>query len=80
MGKSFCFVEKWTDEYSFGQEQIPIPAIQAITSGGQPGQAATSAGQSVSTLLAAANPCAKVYTPDVFPHLNTNLDSCNKPT
>jgi hypothetical protein len=45
---------------SFGQEQIPIPAIQAVTSGGGPGVADTLAGSAISTLLAAANPCAKV--------------------
>jgi hypothetical protein len=48
------------DENSFGQEQIPIPAIQALSSFGQSGQAATLAGSSISTLLGAANPCAKV--------------------
>ena len=45
---------------SFGQEQIPIPAIAAVTSGGAPGQAATIAGAAVSDLLAEANACAKV--------------------
>jgi hypothetical protein len=44
---------------SFGQEQIPISAIAAAP-GGSSGQAQTLAGQSVSTLLGAANPCAKV--------------------
>jgi hypothetical protein len=45
---------------SFGQEQIPIPAIAAVTSGGAPGQAATIAGAAISDLLAEANACAKV--------------------
>ena len=45
--------------HSFGQEQIPIPAIAAAP-GGSSGQAQTLAGQSISTLLGAANPCAKV--------------------
>jgi hypothetical protein len=45
--------------YSFNQEQIPIAAIQAVTSGGAPGVAATLAGSAIGTLLAAANPCAK---------------------
>lgn len=44
----------------FGQEQIPIPAIQAVTSGGAPGVAATLAGSAISTILAATNPCLKV--------------------
>ena len=46
-------------EARFAQEQIPIPAISALTAGA-PGVAQTLAGSSVSTLLAAANPCAKV--------------------
>jgi hypothetical protein len=50
----------YPDHYSFGQEQIPIPAISAVTSGGGPGVAATLAGSAVSTILAATNPCAKV--------------------
>jgi hypothetical protein len=43
----------------FGQEQIPIAAISSAP-GGSSGQAQTLAGQSISTLLGAANPCAKV--------------------
>lgn len=53
-----------TDAFSFGQEQIPIPAIQAVTSGGAPGVAATLAGSAISDLLAAANPCAKLRKAD----------------
>lgn len=47
-------------EARFGQEQEPISAISAVTSGGGPGVAATLAGGAISTLLGAANPCAKV--------------------
>ncbi len=43
----------------FGQEQVPIPAIAALTAG-PPGVAQTLAGQAVSDILAAANACAKV--------------------
>jgi hypothetical protein len=46
-------------EARFGQEQVPIAAISA-SSGGNSGDAATLAGSAISTLLAAANPCAKV--------------------
>ena len=47
-------------EARFGQEQVPIPAIEALSSFGQSGQAATLAGNSIQFLLAAANPCGKV--------------------
>lgn len=47
-------------EARFGQEQVPIPAISALSAFGSSGQAATLAGQSISFLLAAANPCGKV--------------------
>lgn len=47
-------------EARFGQEQTPIPAIQALSAFGSSGQAATLAGGSIQFLLAAANPCAKV--------------------
>lgn len=61
---------------SFGQEQIPIAAISAVTSGGQPGQAATIAGGAISTLLAAANPCAKLQTADtIISELGTGADA-----
>ncbi|KAH8816396.1 hypothetical protein F5884DRAFT_220733 [Xylogone sp. PMI_703] len=63
-------------EARFGQEQVPIPAIQAVTSGGQPGQAATLAGQSVSTLLAATNACAKLQQADlIISELGTGADA-----
>ncbi|KAL1854599.1 hypothetical protein Plec18170_004689 [Paecilomyces lecythidis] len=51
-------------EARFGQEQIPVAAVQAVTSGGQPGQAATLAGAVPGVLLAAANPCAKLQLAD----------------
>jgi len=63
LGMSSCqlsFTEISLTHSSFGQEQAPIAAIQAVTSGGNPGEAATLAGASISLLLAAANPCAKV--------------------
>ncbi len=46
-------------EARFGQEQGngAISAISALSDLGQSGQAATLAGQSISFLLAAANPC-----------------------
>lgn len=47
--------------HSFGQENVPIQAISDVTSGGQPGQAATLGGAAISTLLGAASPCDKVF-------------------
>ncbi len=44
----------------FGQEQVPIAAISDLSAFGESGQAATLAGQSISFLLGAANPCGKV--------------------
>ncbi|TAQ87671.1 hypothetical protein B7494_g4022 [Chlorociboria aeruginascens] len=62
-------------EARFGQEQIPIAAIAAVQ-GGSPGQAATLAGQSVSFLLAAANPCGKLQQADlIVATLGTGADS-----
>jgi hypothetical protein len=49
-------------EARFGQEQLPIAAIQAIQ-GGDPGAASTIAGATISDLLCAADPCAKVRSP-----------------
>jgi hypothetical protein len=46
-------------EARFGQEQLPIAAIQAVK-GGNSGQASTIAGAAISDLLGAANSCAKV--------------------
>ncbi|OAQ60702.1 hypothetical protein VFPPC_14117 [Pochonia chlamydosporia 170] len=52
----------------FGQEQGDgaIAAIGALTDLGQPGQAATLAGQSIQFLLAAANPCGKLTQADLI--------------
>ncbi|KAH8669440.1 hypothetical protein BGZ60DRAFT_375876 [Tricladium varicosporioides] len=52
-------------EARFGQEQLPISAISSAP-GGQSGQAATLAGQSISFLLAAANPCDKLKQADLI--------------
>ncbi|KAF4636201.1 hypothetical protein G7Y89_g1896 [Cudoniella acicularis] len=52
-------------EARFGQEQVPIAAIQDAP-GGSSGQAATLAGSSISTLLAAANPCDKLKQADLI--------------
>jgi hypothetical protein len=49
-------------EARFGQEQVPIAAISALSNFGSSGQAATLAGQSISFLLAAANPCGGDFT------------------
>lgn len=63
-------------EARFGQEQIPIPAISAVTSGGAPGQAATIAGAAVSDLLAGANACAKLQRADqIIAELGTGADA-----
>ncbi|KAH8827079.1 hypothetical protein DL96DRAFT_1605421 [Flagelloscypha sp. PMI_526] len=63
-------------EARFGQEQVPIQAISQVTSGGGPGVAATIAGGAISTLLAAANPCAKLQTADsIIDQLGTGADA-----
>ncbi|KAL6691217.1 hypothetical protein J3F84DRAFT_167397 [Trichoderma pleuroticola] len=53
-------------EARFGQEQGngAIAAIQALSNLGQPGQAATLAGNAIQFLLAAANPCGKLTHAD----------------
>ncbi|KAL7958029.1 hypothetical protein V8C34DRAFT_284120 [Trichoderma compactum] len=53
-------------EARFGQEQGngAIAAIQALSDLGQPGQAATLAGNAIQFLLAAANPCGKLTHAD----------------
>lgn len=51
-------------EARFDQEQIPVAAIAALSSFGQPGQAATLAGQVPGSLLAAASSCAKLELAD----------------
>lgn len=47
----------------FGQEQIPVAAVQALGDAGfgGPGVAATLAGSIPGSLLAAASPCDKVW-------------------
>ncbi|KFZ01078.1 hypothetical protein V500_00887 [Pseudogymnoascus sp. VKM F-4518 (FW-2643)] len=63
-------------EARFGQEQAPISAISAVTSGGGPGVAATLAGGAISTLLGAANPCAKLQAADeIIAKLGTGADA-----
>ncbi|KKA30577.1 hypothetical protein TD95_001114 [Thielaviopsis punctulata] len=51
-------------EARFGQEQIPVPAIAALSNFGSPGEAATLAGAVPGVLLASANPCAKLQLAD----------------
>ena len=52
-------------EARFGQEQIPVAAVQALGDQfGEPGEAATLAGQIPSSLLAAASPCDKLSLAD----------------
>ncbi|KAH6720721.1 hypothetical protein BKA61DRAFT_668622 [Leptodontidium sp. MPI-SDFR-AT-0119] len=51
-------------EARFGQEQVPIQAISNLGAFGNSGDAATLAGQSISFLLAAANPCGKLSQAD----------------
>ncbi|OCL06429.1 hypothetical protein AOQ84DRAFT_378619 [Glonium stellatum] len=63
-------------EARFGQEQIPIPAIQAVTSGGAPGEADTIAGAAISDLLAGANACAKLQRADqIITELGNGADA-----
>ncbi|RDW75916.1 hypothetical protein BP5796_06737 [Coleophoma crateriformis] len=62
-------------EARFNQEQVPIAAIGAVK-GGTSGQAATEAGTSIQTLLAAANPCDKLKKADeIVATLGTGADS-----
>ncbi|KAI2472363.1 hypothetical protein F4781DRAFT_12880 [Annulohypoxylon bovei var. microspora] len=51
-------------EARFGQEQIPVSDVQALSNFGSSGQAATLAGSVPGVLLAAANPCAKLTLAD----------------
>ncbi|KAH8197611.1 hypothetical protein TruAng_008243 [Truncatella angustata] len=48
----------------FGQEQVPVSAVSALGSFGNPGEAATLAGGIPGSLLAAADPCAKLELAD----------------
>lgn len=60
----------------FGQEQLPIPPIRDVTSGGAAGVAATLAGAAISDLLGAANPCGKLAKADeIIAKLGTGDDA-----
>lgn len=48
----------------FGQEQVPVSAVTALSNFGNPGEAATLAGGIPGSLLAAADPCAKLTLAD----------------
>ncbi|KAK1913902.1 hypothetical protein P3342_007148 [Pyrenophora teres f. teres] len=62
-------------EARFGQEQVPIAAIQAVQ-GGNPGEAATIAGAAISDLLGAASSCAKLTRADeIFTKLGGGADA-----
>lgn len=63
-------------EARFGQEQVPIAAISALSDLGASGEAATLAGGDISTLLAAANPCAKLQAGDaILANLGTSAEA-----
>lgn len=47
-------------EARFGQEQVPVSAVSALSSFGNPGEAGSLSGAVPGVLLAAANPCDKV--------------------
>lgn len=49
-------------EARFGQEQVPVSAVSALSSFGNPGEAGSLSGAVPGVLLAAANPCDKVNT------------------
>ncbi|KAI0837069.1 hypothetical protein F5Y06DRAFT_91324 [Hypoxylon sp. FL0890] len=51
-------------EARFGQEQIPVSNITALSNFGNPGEAATLAGAVPGVLLAAADPCDKLTLAD----------------
>ncbi|KAI8629622.1 hypothetical protein F5Y19DRAFT_72230 [Xylariaceae sp. FL1651] len=51
-------------EARFGQEQVPVSDISALSNFGQPGEAPTLAGAVPGVLLAAADPCAKLSLAD----------------
>ncbi|KAF3764226.1 hypothetical protein M406DRAFT_234379, partial [Cryphonectria parasitica EP155] len=51
-------------EARFGQEQIPVAAVSALTSFGQPGDSGSLSGAVPGVLLAAANPCDKLTLAD----------------
>ncbi|RYP90796.1 hypothetical protein DL770_003057 [Monosporascus sp. CRB-9-2] len=51
-------------EARFGQEQVPVAAIQALGDFGNPGEAATLSGAVPGVLLGAADPCGKLSLAD----------------
>ncbi|EFX05691.1 hypothetical protein CMQ_3760 [Grosmannia clavigera kw1407] len=51
-------------EARFGQEQVPVAAISALTNRGKAGDAGTLSGQVPGVLLAGANACAKLTLAD----------------
>ncbi|RYO93693.1 hypothetical protein DL762_000898 [Monosporascus cannonballus] len=51
-------------EARFGQEQVPVAAIQALSDFGNPGEAATLSGAVPGVLLGAADPCGKLSLAD----------------
>ncbi|KAI1202814.1 hypothetical protein F5X97DRAFT_285800 [Nemania serpens] len=51
-------------EARFGQEQVPVSEISALSNFGKPGEAPTLAGAVPGVLLAAADPCAKLSLAD----------------
>ncbi|CAK7202205.1 hypothetical protein SEUCBS139899_004927 [Sporothrix eucalyptigena] len=53
-------------EARFGQEQIPVAAVAALTNRGNPGDAGTLSGQVPGVLLAGANACAKLTLADTI--------------
>lgn len=60
-------------EARFGEEQVPVSAISALSSFGNPGESGSLSGAVPGVLLAAANPCDKVcgvvvpFRPSFFP-------------
>ncbi|GJC84316.1 hypothetical protein ColLi_07153 [Colletotrichum liriopes] len=60
-------------EARFGQEQTPVAAVSALQAGA-PGEAATLAGGIPSTLLGAADPCAKLELADKIAALGDGAD------
>lgn len=50
-------------EARFGQEQVPVSKVSALSNFGNSGEAATLAGAVPGVLLAAASPCDKVCLP-----------------
>ncbi|GJD02492.1 hypothetical protein ColKHC_11317 [Colletotrichum higginsianum] len=60
-------------EARFGQEQTPVAAVSSLQAGA-PGEAATLAGGIPGSLLAAANPCAKLELADKIAALGTGDD------